>query len=140
MTDGGSQFLRLGRVKIRDCLFMMSPCLPHLTFPVELGKEKKAKYQTYQRVALVLALVFLVLALCVFSLKYLWSPSRGKWTVAFIWFLLTLKASSHNDPDKSKLTLLQVTRVAAAGLKPLGNVIGINSYGNSSCKIQFSLT
>lgn len=45
---------------------------------VELGKEKKAKYHTYQRVALVLALVFLVLALCVFSLRYLWSPSLGK--------------------------------------------------------------
>lgn len=45
---------------------------------VEVGKEKKAKYHTYQRVALVLALVFLVLALCVFSLRYLWSPSLGK--------------------------------------------------------------
>lgn len=53
-------------------------------------------------------------------------------------FLVTLKTSSHNDPDKSKLTLLQVIRVAAAGLKPLGNVIGINSCGNSSCKIQFN--
>lgn len=49
-----------------------------ICFQVELGKEKKAKYHTYQRVALVLALVFLVLALCVFSLRYLWSPSLGK--------------------------------------------------------------
>lgn len=53
---------------------------------------------------------------------------------------LTLKTSFHNDPDKSKLTLLQVTRVAAAEPKPLGNVIGINSCGNSSCKIQFNHT
>uniref|UniRef100_A0A3Q0SB80 Tenomodulin n=1 Tax=Amphilophus citrinellus TaxID=61819 RepID=A0A3Q0SB80_AMPCI len=45
---------------------------------VETGKEKRAKYQTYQRVALVLTLVFLVLALCVFSLRYLWGPSLGK--------------------------------------------------------------
>ncbi|XP_051810739.1 tenomodulin [Acanthochromis polyacanthus] len=45
---------------------------------VEAGKEKKAKYHTYQRVALVLALVFLILALCVFSLRYLWGPSLGK--------------------------------------------------------------
>lgn len=45
---------------------------------VEAGKEKKAKYHTYQRVALVLTLVFLVLGLCIFSLRYLWSPSLGK--------------------------------------------------------------
>uniref|UniRef100_A0A3B4FQ40 Tenomodulin n=1 Tax=Pundamilia nyererei TaxID=303518 RepID=A0A3B4FQ40_9CICH len=45
---------------------------------VEAGKGKKAKYQTYQRIALILALVFLVLALCVFSLRYLWGPSLGK--------------------------------------------------------------
>uniref|UniRef100_A0A673CGQ8 Tenomodulin n=1 Tax=Sphaeramia orbicularis TaxID=375764 RepID=A0A673CGQ8_9TELE len=45
---------------------------------VEVGKEKKARYHTYQRVALILALVFLVLALCIFSLRYLWSPSLGK--------------------------------------------------------------
>ncbi|XP_075959653.1 tenomodulin isoform X3 [Anarhichas minor] len=45
---------------------------------VEMEKEKKTKYHAYQRVALVLALVFLVLALCVFSLRYLWSPSPGK--------------------------------------------------------------
>ncbi|GLD70402.1 tenomodulin isoform X1, partial [Lates japonicus] len=45
---------------------------------VEAVKEKKAKYHTYQRVALALALVFLVLALGVFSLRYLWSPSLGK--------------------------------------------------------------
>ncbi|XP_029021583.1 tenomodulin isoform X2 [Betta splendens] len=45
---------------------------------VEAGKEKRAKYQTFQRAALVLALVFLVLALCVFSLRYLWSPGPGK--------------------------------------------------------------
>ncbi|KAM4554731.1 tenomodulin [Leuresthes tenuis] len=45
---------------------------------VEAGKEKKAKYYTFQRVALVLSLVFLVLALCVFSLRYLWGPSLGK--------------------------------------------------------------
>ncbi|XP_058506460.1 tenomodulin [Solea solea] len=45
---------------------------------VEVAKEKKAKYHTYQRVALGLALVFLVLALSAFSLRYLWSPSLGK--------------------------------------------------------------
>ncbi|XP_031718346.1 tenomodulin isoform X2 [Anarrhichthys ocellatus] len=45
---------------------------------VEMEKEKKTKYHAYQRVALILALVFLVLALCVFSLRYVWSPSLGK--------------------------------------------------------------
>ncbi|XP_068182603.1 tenomodulin isoform X1 [Antennarius striatus] len=45
---------------------------------VEVGKEKKVKNLTYQRLALVLALVILVLAICVFSLRYLWSPSLGK--------------------------------------------------------------
>lgn len=36
---------------------------------------------------------------------------------------------------------LLLTRVAAVGLKPLANVIGINSCpGNSSCKIQFNHT
>ncbi|XP_041846173.1 tenomodulin [Melanotaenia boesemani] len=45
---------------------------------VEAVKEKKTKYHTYQLVALVLTLVFLVLALCIFSLMYLWGPSLGK--------------------------------------------------------------
>ncbi|KAM6923404.1 tenomodulin [Xenentodon cancila] len=45
---------------------------------VEAGKDKKQKYHTYQWVALVLALVLLVLALCVFGLRYLWGPSLGK--------------------------------------------------------------
>ncbi|KAM9377811.1 tenomodulin [Pholidichthys leucotaenia] len=45
---------------------------------VEAEKEKKTKYHTYQRVALALTLVFLVLALCIFSLMYLWGPSLGK--------------------------------------------------------------
>ncbi|XP_076005327.1 tenomodulin isoform X2 [Genypterus blacodes] len=45
---------------------------------VEVGKEKKAKYHTYQRAALILGLLFLVLALCAFSLRYLWNPSLGK--------------------------------------------------------------
>uniref|UniRef100_A0A8D0A0M8 Tenomodulin n=1 Tax=Sander lucioperca TaxID=283035 RepID=A0A8D0A0M8_SANLU len=52
--------------------------LINTSYFVEVGKEKKAKYHTYQRLALVLALVFLVLAICVFSLRYLWSPSLGK--------------------------------------------------------------
>uniref|UniRef100_A0A3Q3GVF0 Tenomodulin n=1 Tax=Labrus bergylta TaxID=56723 RepID=A0A3Q3GVF0_9LABR len=45
---------------------------------VEAGKEKKAKFYTYQRLALVLALVLVVMGLCVFSLRFLWSPSQGK--------------------------------------------------------------
>ncbi|KAM3866772.1 tenomodulin [Diretmus argenteus] len=45
---------------------------------VEVGKEKRAKYRNYQRGALILALVFLLLALGVFSLKYLWKPSLWK--------------------------------------------------------------
>lgn len=49
-----------------------------LYLQVEAVKEKKARYHTYQRVGLALALVFLVLALCIFSLRYLWSPSLGK--------------------------------------------------------------
>uniref|UniRef100_A0A3Q4GZ36 Tenomodulin n=1 Tax=Neolamprologus brichardi TaxID=32507 RepID=A0A3Q4GZ36_NEOBR len=57
-------------------LAKLSPCFGLLQ--VEAGKGKKAKYQTYQRIALILTLVFLVLALCVFSLRYLWGPSLGK--------------------------------------------------------------
>ncbi|XP_028315530.1 tenomodulin [Gouania willdenowi] len=45
---------------------------------VENGKEMKVKYSSYQRVALVLALLFLLLALGVFSLRYLWGPTLGK--------------------------------------------------------------
>ncbi|XP_062249111.1 tenomodulin isoform X2 [Platichthys flesus] len=45
---------------------------------IEAVKEKKARYHIYQRVALSLVLVFLVLALSVFGLRYLWSPSLGK--------------------------------------------------------------
>ncbi|KAF0039880.1 hypothetical protein F2P81_008115 [Scophthalmus maximus] len=52
--------------------------LEHEDDRVEMVKEKKAKYQTHQRVALALVLVFLVMALSVFSLRYLWSPSLGK--------------------------------------------------------------
>ncbi|KAM4621488.1 tenomodulin [Polymixia lowei] len=45
---------------------------------VEVGKEKKARYHNYQRGALILGLIFLILTLGVFCLKYLWNPSLGK--------------------------------------------------------------
>ncbi|XP_053736025.1 tenomodulin [Synchiropus splendidus] len=45
---------------------------------VEEGKEKKAKHRALQRAALLLVLVFVILALCAFSMRYLWSPSLGK--------------------------------------------------------------
>ncbi|XP_054648753.1 tenomodulin [Dunckerocampus dactyliophorus] len=45
---------------------------------VEGSKEKRAKHHIYQRVALIMALVFLILCLCIFSLAYLWSPTLGK--------------------------------------------------------------
>uniref|UniRef100_A0A674ADK6 Tenomodulin n=1 Tax=Salmo trutta TaxID=8032 RepID=A0A674ADK6_SALTR len=44
---------------------------------VEVGKEK-TMYRSYQRGALILGLVFLVLTLGIFSLRHLWSPSLGK--------------------------------------------------------------
>ncbi|XP_077434218.1 tenomodulin isoform X2 [Vanacampus margaritifer] len=47
---------------------------------VEGSKEKRTKYRMYQRLALILAFVFLLLGLCVFSLAYLWSPTPGKIT------------------------------------------------------------
>uniref|UniRef100_UPI003EB9F631 tenomodulin isoform 3 n=1 Tax=Danio rerio TaxID=7955 RepID=UPI003EB9F631 len=49
---------------------------------VELGKEKdrKARYRTYQCAAIILSVVFLILALCIFSLRYIWSPNLGKVT------------------------------------------------------------
>ncbi|XP_033830093.1 tenomodulin [Periophthalmus magnuspinnatus] len=43
---------------------------------VEGGKHKR--FQGYQRLALILATLFLVLALCVISLHYLWSPTPGR--------------------------------------------------------------
>lgn len=45
---------------------------------VEGGKEKKSKLYNPWCLVLVLTLVLLVLALCFFSLRYLWSPSLGK--------------------------------------------------------------
>merc|ERR1719391_1094395 len=45
---------------------------------VEVGNEKKARYRSYQRGALILGLLFLALTLGVFSLWYFWSPSPGQ--------------------------------------------------------------
>ncbi|XP_008324708.1 tenomodulin [Cynoglossus semilaevis] len=45
---------------------------------VEEVREKKSRYQTYQKVALALTLTFLVLALSALSLTFLWSPTVGK--------------------------------------------------------------
>ncbi|XP_059378326.1 tenomodulin-like isoform X2 [Carassius carassius] len=47
---------------------------------VELGKEKerKARYHAYQCAAIILSVVFLILAFCIFSLRYIWKPSPGK--------------------------------------------------------------
>lgn len=45
---------------------------------VEDGKAKKSRCYAYQRGALFLVLLLLVLVLCVFSLRYLWKPSLGK--------------------------------------------------------------
>lgn len=43
---------------------------------VEAGKHRR--FQGSQRLALILATLFLVLALCVISLHYLWSPAPGR--------------------------------------------------------------
>ncbi|XP_027865363.1 tenomodulin isoform X1 [Xiphophorus couchianus] len=45
---------------------------------VEAEKQRKTRFHNYHWVALVLAVVFLVLAVCIFSLMYLWGPSLGK--------------------------------------------------------------
>uniref|UniRef100_A0A3B1J6B9 Tenomodulin n=1 Tax=Astyanax mexicanus TaxID=7994 RepID=A0A3B1J6B9_ASTMX len=45
---------------------------------VELGKEKNARYRSYQRGALILGLVFLMLAVCIFSLRYFCNSSPAK--------------------------------------------------------------
>ncbi|KAI5105061.1 tenomodulin, partial [Silurus meridionalis] len=45
---------------------------------VELGKKKNAGYCSYHCVALILGLFFLMLALCVFSLRYIWSANPEK--------------------------------------------------------------
>ncbi|XP_051505745.1 tenomodulin-like [Myxocyprinus asiaticus] len=47
---------------------------------VELGKEKerKARYRSYQCGAIILSVIFMTLALCIFCLRYVWSPSPGK--------------------------------------------------------------
>lgn len=47
---------------------------------VELGKEKekKVRYRRYLCVAVSLSAVFLILALCIFSLRYIWSTSPAK--------------------------------------------------------------
>lgn len=45
---------------------------------IEMGKEKTARYRTYQRLALILGLVFLALAVGVFSLRYFWGPNQAK--------------------------------------------------------------
>ncbi|XP_070959952.1 tenomodulin [Oncorhynchus clarkii lewisi] len=45
---------------------------------VEVGKEKKTRYRSYQRGALILGVVFLMLTLGIFSLRHFWSPSLGR--------------------------------------------------------------
>ncbi|XP_030622697.1 tenomodulin [Chanos chanos] len=45
---------------------------------VESGKEKTARYRSYQWGAIILGLLFLTLAICFFALRYFWSPSPGK--------------------------------------------------------------
>ncbi|XP_046880870.1 tenomodulin [Hypomesus transpacificus] len=45
---------------------------------VEAGKERKARYRSYQRGAVILGLLLLTLTLGVFSLRSLWSPSLAK--------------------------------------------------------------
>ncbi|CAL8356086.1 unnamed protein product [Merluccius merluccius] len=45
---------------------------------IEMGKKKTARYRTYQRLALILGLVFLALAVGVFSLRYFWGPNQAK--------------------------------------------------------------
>uniref|UniRef100_A0A667Y4H6 Tenomodulin n=1 Tax=Myripristis murdjan TaxID=586833 RepID=A0A667Y4H6_9TELE len=61
-------------------LLSSGPCIILILcfLQVEAGKEKRAKYRIYQRGALILGLVFLLLALGAFSLRYLWSPNAGK--------------------------------------------------------------
>ncbi|XP_015207016.1 tenomodulin [Lepisosteus oculatus] len=45
---------------------------------VEVAKEKKSRYRSYQLGALVVTLLVLSLTLCVFSLKHFWTPGSGK--------------------------------------------------------------
>ncbi|XP_051514957.1 tenomodulin-like isoform X2 [Myxocyprinus asiaticus] len=47
---------------------------------VELGKEeeRKARYHSYQYGAIILSVLFLTLALSIYSLRYIWSPSPLK--------------------------------------------------------------
>ena len=71
----------------RGSVFLVSSgylfCLPVCLFvclfsQVEVGKEKKARHSCYQKAAVILSLVFLLLTICVFSLRHFWSPSPGK--------------------------------------------------------------
>lgn len=57
-------------------LLIQAAFMSHLQ--VEDVKAKKRRCYTYQRAALLLVLMVLVLVLCVFSLRYLWRPSLGK--------------------------------------------------------------
>ncbi|XP_028816091.1 tenomodulin-like isoform X2 [Denticeps clupeoides] len=45
---------------------------------VEVGKENQPRFRRYRLGAVVLGLVFLMLTFCIFSLRFIWSPSPTK--------------------------------------------------------------
>ncbi|XP_015803124.2 tenomodulin isoform X1 [Nothobranchius furzeri] len=65
------------RILLQGCI-MEASSQQILWKDVEARKEKKMKHHPYQWVAVILALVFLVLAVCVFSLRYMRGPSLRK--------------------------------------------------------------
>lgn len=61
-------------------VFFLCICLFVYLFvwQVEEGKDKQARHRCYQRAAIVLSLVFLLLTVGVFSLWHFWNPTPGK--------------------------------------------------------------
>lgn len=95
---------------------------------VELGKDKKSKYPTFQRVALTLALLLLVLVLCVFSLRYLWAPSPGKVCVKM---MITALLS----PSVVSVVMMKDRGDASQRLHQRENTYAWNLNGHAVCAV-----
>ncbi|KAF7665882.1 hypothetical protein LDENG_00130080 [Lucifuga dentata] len=100
---------------------------------VEVGKEKKVKYHTYQRAALILGLVFLVLALGAFSLRYLWSPSLGKvYDHQYKAFVDGIETDSMMEIDPSQR--IEIFRMGNGS----NEVLEVHDFKNGITGIRFS--
>ncbi|XP_053486431.1 tenomodulin isoform X2 [Ictalurus furcatus] len=100
---------------------------------VELGKKKNAGYCSYHCVGLILGLVFLMLTLCVFSLRYIWSTSPGKmYTYEYKAVLDGVETDSMMEINPAKQ--LEILRVGNGSEE----VLEIHDFRNGLTGIHFA--